>query len=200
MKYTILLFLFISSLCIKGQDELLLLNGKRYSGSSIDTTGLKVLFEMQKSEKKKKIKGFYKDEVFSVTLNETESVIFSPDPFFPEDYSVEDMRMVVYGKRDARYLFKTKWVIPTGIVVGAASAILMEGSVFSLLVPIVYTGLVQIPVVKIQSKTIASPDFIGNDFYKEGYNRSARTKRTKHALLSSAAGVIAGLLVVGLSQ
>jgi hypothetical protein len=172
-----------------------LLNGKQFRGNSIDTTGLKVLFEINKSAEKSKLKSFYRDELFSLTSNGNENVFFVSDPFYPEDYSVPDMRMVVYGKSDARYHYKTKWVIPTGLLVGAASAFLMEGSVFILLVPIAYTGIVQIPIVKIQKKSIASPAFIGNEYYKEGYNRSARSKRTMHALISSFAGIITGMLI-----
>lgn len=195
----LLAFMSISGL-IKGQDEIFLLNGKRFVGHAIDTTGLKVLFETKKSNNKSKIRDFYKEDVFSINGSDYEHIFYAPSEFFDGDYSKENMKLIVSGKRDARYGFKTKWVIPTGIVVGAASALLLEGSVFVLLVPIVYTGIVQIPVVKIQKNSITSPDFIGNDFYKQGYNKTARSKRTKQALLSSISGVIAGLLVYELSK
>lgn len=200
MKFLVLFALIISSLAIKAQEEILLLNGKQFSGHAIDTTGLKIIFEKTKSNNKLKTKSFYRDEVFSITYDEEEKVFFYPDLFFDDEYTVDNTRMLVNGRRDARYKYKTKWVIPTGIVVGAASAILMKGSVFSLLVPIVYTGIVQIPIVKVQEKSIASNAFIGNEFYKEGYNREARSKRTKQSLIWSFSGVLAGLLVYQLSN
>lgn len=193
--------LFICSFSLlHAQDELLLMNGKRYEGTAIDTTGLKVLFEINKSENKKKVKSYYHDEIFSIDFNSTEKILYEPSTYFEDSYSKETMRFLVNGKSDARYHYKTKWVIPTGLVVGAGSALLMKGNIFTLLVPIVYTGIVQIPIVRVQPKSISSPEFLGNDFYKEGYNHMARTKRTKHALLSSLAGVVVGILVYELGS
>jgi hypothetical protein len=197
----LLVSLFLCSFSIlNAQDEILLMNGKKFTGSSIDTTGLKVLFEINKSEKKQKMKAFYKDEVFSIDLNGTEKIFYEPSIYFEDSYSVQSMHSLVNGTSDARYHYKTKWVIPTGLVVGAGSALLMKGSIFILLVPIVYTGIVQIPIVKVQPQSISSKEFIGDEFYKEGYNHMARTKRTKHALLSSIGGVVAGILVYELTK
>ena len=190
------MLLFTLSLLTKGQEELLLMSGKRFVGQAIDTSDFKLIFNVEKRSLKFKTKSFFNDEVFSITYkDEIDTVFFHPSLYYVDDYTIENMRLVVLGKRDARYNYKTKWVIPTGIVVGAASALLMKGSVFVLLVPIAYTGIVQIPLVKIQKKSIASPEFIGNEFYAEGYNRTARGKRTKHALLSSIVGVVAGMLL-----
>lgn len=198
---TLILLVFMS-ICghLIGQNEIVLLNGKRFIGHAIDTTGLKIIFESEKSNNKVKVRDFYKEDVFSISENNVEHIFYSPSEFFEEDYSIENMRLLVNGRKNARYGFKTKWVIPTGLVVGAGSALLMKGSVFVVLVPIIYTGLVQIPIVKIQTNTISSPEFIGSDFYKQGYNKSARSKRTKHALLSSIGGVIAGMLVYQVSK
>jgi hypothetical protein len=184
---------------INAQEQLLLLNGKVFTGNAIDTTGLKVVFERINSSNKNKMMSYYRDEVFSIQYTNDEKVFFFPSEFYDEDYTIENMRMVVYGKRDARYHFKTKWVLPTGAAVGFLSAYFSKGSVFTLFVPLLYTGIVQIPVVKIQKESISSVDFIGNEFYKEGYNRLARSKRTKHALVSSICGVLAGLLTYELT-
>lgn len=178
------------------EEEILLMNGKRFMGTAIDTAGYKIIFDAYKGVNRKKTKSYYRDEVFSISyLNIEEKVFFYPNPFFYDEYSIENMRYVVYGRRDAREQFKTRWVLPVGFVVGAASALLTDGSVFVLLVPVVYTGIVQIPLVKIQKESIASPDFVGNGFYAEGYDKSARIKRSKHALMSSVSGLLAGLLV-----
>lgn len=196
-----LLFLFISiGILSNAQEEILLMNGKQYKGTVLDTSGVEVIFNITKANNKVKTKSFYHDEVFSINYDLQEKVFFFPDIYYFDEYTIDNMRMVVNGRKDAYYQFKTKWVLPVGFAVGAASAILMEGSIFTLLVPIAYTGIVQIPLIKIQKESISSPDFIGNNFYAEGYNRSARMKRTKHALLSSVVGVLSGLLVYELVQ
>ncbi len=188
------------ALLSNSQEEILLMNGKNFKGMAIDTAGVKVIFNIIKDNNKIKTKSFYRDEVFSINFDLQEKVFFYPDLYYFEEYTIDNMRMLVNGRKDALYQFKTKWVLPVGFAVGAASAILMEGSIFTLLVPIAYTGIVQIPLIKIQKESISSPDFIGNGFYAEGYNRTARMKRTKHALLSSVVGVLSGLLVYELVQ
>lgn len=193
------LFMWIALLS-NSQEEILLMNGKNFKGMAIDTAGVKVIFNIIKDNNKIKTKSFYRDEVFSINFDLQEKVFFYPDLYYFEEYTIDNMRMLVNGRKDALYQFKTKWVLPVGFAVGAASAILMEGSIFTLLVPIAYTGIVQIPLIKIQKESISSPDFIGNGFYAEGYNRTARMKRTKHALLSSVVGVLSGLLVYELVQ
>ena len=194
-------FFFLSfGLFLHAQEEILLMNGKQYKGIAIDTSGVKIIFNKMSVNNKIKTKSFFRDEVFSINYGLEEVVFFYPNMYFVDDYTIENMRMVVNGRKDARYHFKTKWVMPVGFVVGAASAVLMQGSIFTLLVPIAYTGIVQIPLVKIQKESISSPEFIGNGFYAEGYNRTARMKRTKQALLSSFVGILSGFLAYELTQ
>lgn len=196
MRIVVIAFLFFITLFASAQDEILLMNGKQFKGLAIDTTSVKFLFDIQKAENRFKTKSFYRDEVFLISYSDSiEKVFYEADLYYEDAYSSATMKMLVMGKRDARYNFKTKWVMPVGFVVGAASAYFMEESIFILFVPIIYTGLVQIPIVKIQKESISSNAFIGDEFYAEGYNRSARVKRTKHALLSSIVGVIAGIVV-----
>jgi len=201
MRLSFLLFILMLSNSLSAQDELLLMNGKKFKGLAIDTTSTKLAIQLDHKKDKKKIKSFYRDEVFSIRFKDSgEQVYFQYDPLYENSYTIDQMRLVVAGKSDALYRYKTKWIIPTGLVVGAASAYFLEGSVFTLIVPIIYTGLVQIPVVKIQKESITSNAFIGDEFYLEGYNRSARLKRTKQALLSSLVGVIAGFAIYEISQ
>jgi len=191
LLFTILLF---TGLITKAQDTLLLLNGKRFSGIAVDTSGFKIQFKTFRSGRKSKIKSFYRDDVFSINGDDgNEHIFYFPDMFTVNDYTVENMRFEVYGNMDARNKFRTKWVYPVGIASGFLAGFFLEGSVFSVFIVPIYLGVVQIPIVKIQPKTISKPVFFGNDFYKTGYNRSARMKRTKHAIISSFIGLIAGI-------
>ncbi len=201
MRLTLLALFLLITLLTNAQDQLLVLNGKQYDGVSLDTSGVKIQFDIAKKNGNFKSKFVYRDEVYSITYSDTtEKVFFFPDLYFIDDYTIDNMKLVVMGKKDARYNFKTKWVIPLGIGIGALSAYFMEGSIYTLFIPIAYTGLIQIPIVKIQKESISSPDFIGNEFYLEGYDRKARSKRTKHALISSVVGVAAGLLIYGATK
>jgi hypothetical protein len=59
---------------------------------------------------------------------------------------------------------------------------------------------VQIPFVKVQPKSISNPGFIGNEFYKSGYNQKARMKRTRDAIISGFAGLIAGIVIYDVTK
>lgn len=193
--------LVFCSFYLKGQETLLLLNGKQYSGVTLDTAGLRINFDIYRPGKKVKHKSFYRDQVFSIT-NESgaEHVFYYPDKFFVNEYSVENMRLDISGRIDGRNGFKTKWVYPVGIATGFLAGFFSKGSALSALVPIAYIGVVQIPIVKIQPKSISNPDFIGNEYYAGGYDQSARMKRTKHAIISGFAGLIAGIFIYGVTN
>lgn len=201
MRIRVLLLFLGLSCYVNGQDTLLLMNGKQFIGTPLDTSDIQIQFNVDKKTGKVKLKKVYRDQVFSIIYNgASEKVFFYPQMYYVDEYSVANMRSVVWGKRDARYGYKTKWVIPVGILACATSTILMKNSVFVLLLPIAYTGIVQIPIVKIQKPSISNDAFIGNDFYREGYNRTARSKRTKQALFSGVVGVLAGVLAYEISK
>ena len=196
MKYSLIVLLLLFSFYIKGQETLLLLNGKQYSGVALDTAGLKINFSIYRPGKKAKQKYFYRDQVFSITNElDEEHVFYYPDLYFVNEYSVEDMRLDISGRIDARNGFKTKWVYPVGFATGFLAGFFSKGSALSALVPVAFIGVVQIPIVKIQHQSISNPDFIGNEYYAGGYDQSARMKRTKHAIISGFAGLIAGIFM-----
>jgi len=196
MKYLLIITLGLFSLSLKSQDTLLLLNGRQYSGVVKDTSGVTIDFNIIKSANKFKEKTFFRDQVFSITSEDGEErVYYFPEIFFEEEYSVDIMRIEISGRIDAKKGYKTNWVYPTGIVTGFLAGYFSKGSALSVIVPVAYVGIVQIPIVKVQHKTISNPDFIGNDYYLSGYNQSARMKRTKHALISGFIGLAAGILL-----
>ena len=200
MRYFIVAVFLLGSYYANGQDTLVLLNGKQYFGTTLDTAGLKINFNIYRPGKKAKLKSFYRDQVFSIK-NESgkEHVFYYPDMYFVDEYTVDNMRFEVYGRMDGKN-FKTKWVYPVGLVSGLLAGYFSKGAALSVLVPIVYIGVVQIPIVKIQHKTISNPDFVGNEFYSGGYDRSARMKRTTHAIISGFVGLAAGILLYDVTK
>jgi hypothetical protein len=201
MRYLLFVLLLSSSFYLKGQDTILLLSGKQFSGIAVDTSGLKINFEIIKEGKSQKQKSFYRDQVFSITYKSGyENIFYYPDMFYVNDYTVENMRFEIFGKIDGRNSYKTKWVYPVGIASGFLAGFFSKGSVVSVFIPIIYVGVVQIPIVKIQPKSISNPGFIGNEFYKTGYNQKARMKRTRDAIISGFAGLIAGILIYNATE
>lgn len=201
MRFVVIVFFLCINFYVKGQDSLILLNGKSYSGITLDTAGIKIKFNLYRPGKKPKLKTFYRDQVFSITNDlGKEYVFYYPNFYIVDDYTVDNMRLEIYGRIDGRKGYKTKWVFPVGIATGFLSGYLMEGSVLSAVFPVAYVGIVQIPIVKIQHESISNPDFIGNDFYAGGYNRSARMKRTTNALISGFVGLAAGIFVYGVTH
>ena len=195
MRYIIIVVILLGSLYSKSQDTLILLNGKQYFGTTLDTAGLKINFNIYRPGKKAKMKSFYRDQVFSINSeNGKEYVFYYPDMYFVDEYTVDNMRFEVFGRMDGRN-FKTKWVYPIGLATGLLAGYFSNGAALSVLVPIIYIGVVQIPIVKIQHNTISKPGFVGNEFYAGGYDRSARLKRTTHAIISGFVGLAAGLLL-----
>lgn len=196
MRYLIFALILLGSYAGKGQDTLVLLNGKQYFGTTLDTAGLKINFNIYRPGKKAKLKSFYRDQVFSIKSESgKEYVFYYPDMYFVDEYTVDNMRFEIHGRMDGNNGYRTKWVYPIGLATGLLAGYFSKGSVLSVLVPIAYIGMVQIPIVKIQHETISNPDFIGNEFYADGYDRSARMKRTKHAIISGFVGLAAGILL-----
>ena len=196
MKYFIVAIILLGSFYAKSQETLILLNGKQYYGTTLDTAGLKINFNIYRPGKKGKEKSFYRDQVFSINYESGEEHIFYyPDMYFVDEYTIDNMRFEVFGRMDGRSGYKTKWVYPVGLVTGLLAGYFSKGAALSVLVPIIYVGVVQIPIVKIQHETISNPDFVGNEFYAGGYDRSARMKRTTHALISGFVGLAAGILL-----
>ncbi len=196
MRYLIIAAFLLGNLYVNSQDTLILLNGKQYIGTTLDTAGLKINFNIYRPGKKVKLKSFYRDQVFSINSESgKEHVFYYPDMYFVDDYTVDNMRFEIYGRMDGRSGYKTKWVYPVGFATGLLAGYFSKGSALSVLIPIIYVGVVQIPIVKIQHETISNPDFVGNEYYSGGYDRSARMKRTTHAIISGFAGLAAGILL-----
>lgn len=201
MKYLIVIVILLGSLYAKSQETLILLNGKQYYGTTLDTAGLKINFNIYRPGKKGKEKSFYRDQVFSINYESGEEhVFYYPDMYFVDEYTIDNMRFEVFGRMDSRNGYKTKWVYPVGLVTGLLAGYFSKGAALSVLVPIIYVGVVQIPIVKIQHETISNPDFVGNEFYAGGYDRSARMKRTTHALISGFVGLAAGILLYDVTK
>ena len=80
MKFILLLIFLISSVFLKGQDTLLLLEGKQYFGQEIDTVSYPYSMKVYKKNGDFKLKKIYPEQIFSIKFNgQTEKIYYFKD-------------------------------------------------------------------------------------------------------------------------
>jgi len=189
----LLLSIFLLSLKISGQDKLLFLNGKELKGTLIQKTNYEFTF------KSKNDKEFIIDKyrVFSFTENNKESIVYEFDTLSGNFLKVKDMKMFVYGERDAHLSFKPRFTNAAGFVVGGAAGYMMnrEQTIVYLPMPLIYTAVTLLFSTKVKQYKLTDKRYLKEDEYLRGYERIARSKRTQGALKSSLIGLGAGFLI-----
>lgn len=184
-----------NSLASFSQDTLLLMNGRTLNCNIVADSGTVYVLELTKKNGKVKVHEIHKNDVFSVTKRgEKEIVLYAPNPMIGDIYQIEEMRFYMAGENDARNNF-TAW--PTFIVgfalCGTISYLGEEGLILSIVPPLVYTAAQLIPKIKIREETISDMSYQYNDFYADGYEPPARTRKIIRALQGAYAGAAAGL-------
>lgn len=193
-----ILVLTISSFCffkLHSQDTLLLMNGRALHCNILADSGTVFTFEWAKKNGKIKIHEIHKSEVFSVTKEGgQEEILYSPNLLMGDIYEIEEMRFYMAGENDARNNF-TAW--PTFIVgfalCGTVSYLGEEGLLLTVIPPLAYTAIQLIPKIKIKESTISDMSYQYNDFYADGYEPPARSRKVIRALEGAYAGAAAGL-------
>ena len=188
-----LLVLCLFSVYVNGQDKLLFLNGKELEGSLIEKTNYEFTFK-DKSDKQFVIDKY---RVFSYTQNNKESVVYEFDTLSGNFLKVQDMKMFVYGERDAHKTFKPVITNTIGFAVGGAAGYLMnkEQTVVYVPIPLIYTAVTLLFPTKVKQKRLTDTKYLKEDEYLRGYERIARSKRTQGALKTSLLGIGVGFLI-----
>jgi len=176
-----------------GQDKILFLNGKELEGSLLNKTNYEFTFKDTKG------KEFVIDKyrVFSYVQNKQESVVYEYDTLSGNFLKVEDMKMFVYGERDAYLTYKPVITNTLGFAVGGTAGYLMHKnqSFVFIPVPLLYTVATLILPTKVNQRKLKDTQYLKQDEYLRGYERIARSKRTQSALKTSLIGMGAGFLV-----
>jgi len=191
----VVLFVLIGATKSFTQDTLLLMNGRTLNCNILADTGTVFVFELVKKNGKIKVHELHKSDVFSVTKKDSlEYILYSPNPMMGDIYQVDEMRFYLAGENDARNNF-TAW--PTFIVgfvlCGGISYFGEEGLLLSIVPPLVYAVAQLIPKIKIREETISDMSYQHNDFYADGYEPPARSRKIIRALQGAYAGAAAGL-------
>lgn len=154
-----------------------------------------------KRKKRRFTKSVSRELVFSIiAADSSETIVYSADTLgFLEDgeaeveWGVEDMRKYIAGRQDGRR-HKTAMDAMLGAGVGTVGAIL--GAFWGPTLPAAYIAISTIANTKIQVKA-ANVDkaLITEPAYMDGYERSAKRKKTGDFIKGSVAGLAFGFLM-----
>lgn len=195
MRILPLVLLFLFSSVAGAQDKINLMNGQVLEGKVVGQSTLEIRYLVPKKdrwvERAEPTSG-----VFSVTDSlGQEKVWYFMDTLFGNEYTVPQMRWFINGERDARNGYKPWGPMIGGFALGAGLTMALDLEVNSLLIPPVYAGLMAWPRVYVTRGSISDPNMEGDPIYATGYSAAGRPKRVVKSLLSTAAGVAAGLLM-----
>ena len=187
-----LLIICLFSIHANGQDKLLFLNGKELEGVLIEKTNYEFTFK-NKNDKQFTIDKY---RVFSYTQNNKENIVYEFDTLSGNFLKVQNMKMFVYGERDAQKTFKPVLSNTIGFAIGGAAGYFMhkDDAFLYIATPLIYTSVTLLFPTKVKQRRLTDIQYLKEDEYLRGYERIARSKRTQGALKSSIIGVVAGYL------
>ena len=189
----ILLAICLFSINANGQDKILFLNGKIMEGNLLDKTNYEFTFKDKKDQQ------FIIDKyrVFSYFQNDKESIVYEFDTLSGNFLKVEDMKMFVYGERDAYKTYKPYTSNTLGLVGGAVGGFLMgyNDDFIYIATPLIYSTLTLPFPTKVHQKKLKNTQYLKEDEYLRGHERVAKAKRTQGALKTSIIGMGAGFLI-----
>ena len=190
------LFLLVS---LFSQNEIHLLGGKILTGEIQSIHGDSIIFKLSKKNKPIVLET---SRVYSVLdKDKKETVLYKQDSTIGNYYTVEEMRMHVYGKQDAWKGVRPKVLPALTFLVSSIGGFLIGDSFVVLAVPFAtYLGslLFSGPVVFVN--TVRDPAFLESQPYLDGYATVSKTKKNSRALLGSISGTIVGVSAFQLTK
>ena len=207
MKNTVI-FLLLIALGANAQDKLLLLNGRVDRGKILKDNESTFDFKIYKKGGKEKIIPYDKYRVFSVTdIKGEESILYKKDSTMGNFLSENQMRMYIYGQRDAHTNFGSGHHFVGGVALGVTAVLFdtydISGSagffnespsIFPVLVPLVIPVVVSLFKSNIRQEDVSDIGYLNSEEYIEGFNKVKKFKKVKNTFLGSVAGVAAGFI------
>jgi hypothetical protein len=175
-------------------DTVLFNNGKVLAVHVVDSSAATITIEKLNSHKHKKIE-IDKEEVFSVRYGKSgkEEVYYVYDTLVEHDYTVEEARRFIAGEQDAQRGYHAIGVSIAAFSIGFGSGVAF-GSAFSFGPPFLFAGIMTYPTVRVKHKSVHDMKNASSDSYLEGYDITARRKRTLHSFVWSGIGLAAGMI------
>ncbi len=188
---TILLsVLFVHLLVAQSSDTLLFLNGKQLEGKVLEFNKYQLTFKTLKN-KEIDIENY---RLFSMKWNGIDTTIYKYDSLEGNFLSQKDMKLFVYGERDAHLTYSSKFSNIVGFAVGSGAGYFMhyDQSFIYVSTPLIYTLGTLIFPTRVKQRKIKDLQYIKEDEYLRGHERVARAKRTQNALISTLIGLGVG--------
>jgi len=141
-----------------------------------------------------------RDLVFAILKKDsTEIVIYNADTlgFFADgdaelEYGVTEMRLYIKGRQDGRK-HRTAFDATMGAGVGTLSAFL--GAFYGPIGPATYIIVMTVANTKMKKMAVKDPELLIHPAYRDGYDRSAKHKKTLDFIKGSVAGLGFGFLM-----
>jgi hypothetical protein len=217
-KQIILLFAVLFTGIVIGQDKIQLMNGKVLRGKLKTESDEIYNFDYYKNGGKVKSIELSKFRIFSIKNGtQPERVLYQQDTLMGNFYSENEMRMYVYGQRDAFKSFKGTSLFVASFALGFTSVILdtyefEEGNqnppgffnrtptIAPIIVPFALTIGAGLFKTKVRKEHAVDITFLSSEYYIEGFQKVAKVKRVKSAFIGSVAGVVAGFVVYSIGK
>ena len=216
----IVTFALLIAFGLNAQEKLLLLNGRVDKGKIVADKESIFDFKINKKDGKGKIISYDKYRIFSITeSNGKESILYKKDTAIGNFLSENQMRMYIYGQRDAHENFGGVRHFLGGLILGFSAAIfdtyefglskqqiaagvtpipkgflLREPSVFPALFPLTIALGTSLLPSKIKKNDVSNIGYLNSEEYVEGFNKVKRFKRIKNSFLGSVAGAAMALI------
>lgn len=172
------------------------MNGETVTGKVLGQSTLEVRYLTQRKNGTWKERAEPTEEVFSVVDSlGRERIWYFYDTVFGNDLTVEQMRWFLKGEQDARKGYKPTWPMVGSFAASAGLVIGLNWEMNGLFLPPIASGIMAVPRVHVTPGSISDPLMEGDVHYATGYARVGRSKRVIRTLISTFAGVAAGLAV-----
>jgi len=181
----------------KKADTLYLMNGRIVVSPVLDTSFLAATFvDPEDSTKRTHIEN---DQLFAIKYSNGAVFYYYKQDTITNWYTRDEMWLFTQGERDARKGFKPWGSLTGGLISGMAGgasglAIGSLGAFFGPIVPLAFLTTVGIPKVRIKHKTVSNINNLEYDAYLLGYEREARTKRRRYAMIGGSIGTALGYI------
>lgn len=174
------------------QDELLFLNGKELKGELLNVTNYEITFKDVKG--KEMVIDNYR--VFSYHKDNKEVLTYKYDTLEGNFLKEQDMRMFVYGEREAFKSYHSRFSNAMGFAAGGVTGYFMhkDQAFIYAAVPLIYTSITLVFPTSVKQKRVTDLQYLKEDEYLRGHERVARSNRTQNTLKSSFLGIGVGFL------
>jgi len=222
-KNTILfLLLFLFANVTLAQDKLLLTNGHVERGKLLADSNGVYQFQIYKNGGKTKLISFEEYRVFSkYDIQGNEKVVYQQDSAIGNFLTVNEMRMYIYGQRDANQNFNAgphfmlsyvaglsfsifdtysfsgyDYLCPNGLTTTHVSSgpFHSEPTVSQILIPFVFAVGSTLIKSKIKKEHVSDIAYLSNEQYIEGFKKVKKFNKLRNVFIGSIAGVATGLI------